>query len=322
MSGTEETGSSLGAARTASAGPDALPRALSPLQVWLAGSRPRTLVAGAAPVLVGAAAAWGAPGYRPVAVLLALIGALALQAASNMINDVGDGQSGIDTARRVGPLRLVASGLAAPGQMWLAAGTSILIAFIAGIGLALMAGWPIVAIGLLAILTAAGYTVGPAPLGRLGLGELAAFVFFGPVAVLGTAAAATGRWSDLPLVWSLPTGLLAGALMMANNLRDRESDAAVGKRTIAVRNATAARLLYRAMIAGAVGVPLVLSIWSERPLVALAAGVMSPFAMRAALAIPGGRSGRELAPALGRMADLFAVTTFALVAALIASHGA
>ena len=295
---------------------------MTPFEVWLAGSRPRTLVAGAAPVLVGGAAAWGAPGYRPVAVLLALVGALALQAASNMINDVGDGQSGIDTARRVGPVRLVASGLAAPGQMWLAAVVSILIAFVAGIGLTVMAGWPIVAIGVLAILTAAGYTVGPVPLGRLGLGEVAAFVFFGPVAVLATAAAAMGRWSDLPVVWSLPTGLLAGALMMANNLRDRESDALVGKRTIAVRSARLARVLYRAMIAGAVGVPLFLSIGSERPLWALAAGVMSPFAIRAALAVPAGRTGRELAPALGRIADLFAVTTLALVAALIGSHGA
>ncbi len=291
-------------------------------QVWLAGIRPRTLVAGAAPVLVGAAAVWGAPDYRPVAVALALVGALALQAASNLINDVGDGQSGIDTLKRVGPVRLVASGLATPGQLWVAAGVMVMIALVAGIQLAFMAGWPIVAIGVLAILTAAGYTVGPAPLGRLGLGEFAAFVFFGPVAVLGTAAAATGHWSGLPLAWSLPTGFLSGALMMANNLRDRESDAAVGKHTIAVRSARLARFLYRTMIAGAVGVPLVLSIWSQRPLFALAAGIMAPFAMRAALTIQADRSGRELAPALGRISDLFAVATLALVAALVGSHGA
>ncbi|MBM3269263.1 MAG: 1,4-dihydroxy-2-naphthoate octaprenyltransferase [Candidatus Sericytochromatia bacterium] len=287
--------------------------------IWLAGIRPRTLIAGAAPVLVGTATVLHAPDFRPAPAILALLGALALQAGANLVNDAVDGEAGVDAPARVGPRRLVASGLASAREVEIAAAVAFGVAAAAGCLLAWYGGWPIVAIGVAAILAAIGYTAGPAPLSRLGLGEVAAFAFFGPAAVLGTAGAIRGDWAELPWLAALPTGLLAAALMLANNLRDRESDLAAGKRTLAGRlPAAAAGWLYRLLIGAGWAFPALAALVWQRPLVALAAAIAAPAAWRAWRAIRPGQGGAAVAPALGRTADLLGVAAaaFALAIAL------
>jgi 1,4-dihydroxy-2-naphthoate octaprenyltransferase len=200
---------------------------------WLAGARPRTLPAAVSPVLVGTGVAVALDGFRPVPALLALVVALALQVAVNYANDYSDGKRGTD-ADRVGPMRLVGSGAAAPRQVLVAAGLAFGVAGVAGLGLAALSSWWLVAVGAVCIAAAWTYTGGPLPYGYRALGEVFVFVFFGPVAVVGTTFVQTGTLPGLAFAVSVPVGLLIVALLVVNNLRDIEGDAAVGKRTLAV----------------------------------------------------------------------------------------
>jgi len=200
---------------------------------WLAGARPRTLPAALAPVLVGTGAAVALDGFRLVPALLALLVALALQVAVNYANDYSDGTRGTDTDR-VGPMRLVGSGAAPPRQVLLAAGIAFGVAALAGLVLAAVSSWWLVAVGAVCIGAAWTYTGGPVPYGYRALGEVFVFVFFGPVAVVGTTFVQTGSVEGLAAAASLPVGLLIVAILVVNNLRDLAGDAAVGKRTLAV----------------------------------------------------------------------------------------
>jgi 1,4-dihydroxy-2-naphthoate octaprenyltransferase len=205
------------------------------LGIWLQGIRPRTLVAGAAPVVVGSAGAWHMACFDPGVAVAALAGALAVQAGANLVNDAADFSRGADGPGRIGPPRITQAGLATSREVYLAAAVAFAIAAACGVYLVQTGGVPILAIGLAAIATAVAYTAGPCPLAYLGLGEAAAFAFFGPIAVWGTTYLHAG---DVPLrimTLSGSLGLLAAALMGINNLRDREGDAAAGKRTLAVR---------------------------------------------------------------------------------------
>ena len=167
---------------------------------------------------------------------LALLVALALQIGVNFANDYSDGVRGSDSAeRRVGPMRLVGSGLASPGQVKRAAFGCFIVACCAGLALAAVTSWWLVLGGALAVLAAWFYTGGSRPYGYRGLGEVSVFVFFGVAAVAGTAFVQMGRLSWLGLAASVPAGLLACALLMVNNLRDIRSDGESGKRTLAVR---------------------------------------------------------------------------------------
>ena len=200
---------------------------------WVAGARPKTLPAAVAPVLVGSGAAAALDGFRPVPALLALVVALALQVAVNYANDYSDGRRGTD-ADRVGPMRLVGSGAAPAGQVLVAAWTSFGVAAVAGLALAAVSSWWLVAVGAVCIAAAWTYTGGPLPYGYRALGEVFVFAFFGLVAVVGTTYAQTLAVEGLAVAASVPVGLLIVALLVVNNLRDIRGDAVVGKRTLAV----------------------------------------------------------------------------------------
>jgi 1,4-dihydroxy-2-naphthoate polyprenyltransferase len=240
---------------------------------WLAGARPRTLPAAVAPVLVGTGAAAALDGFRLGPALLAMVVALALQVAVNYANDYSDGTRGTDAAR-VGPMRLVGSGAATPRQVLLAAVLSFAVAGVAGLALAALSSWWLVAVGAVCILAAWTYTGGPLPYGYRALGEVFVFVFFGLVAVVGTTFAQTRTVEGLAVAASVPIGLLIVALLVVNNLRDIEGDAAVGKRTLAVLvGDRGTRVLFTALLAVAFAV-------------VVAIGVVRPWALLALLAVP------------------------------------
>jgi 1,4-dihydroxy-2-naphthoate octaprenyltransferase len=293
-------------------------------RVWWAGARPRTLGAGLVPVLVGTAAAGEVIWWRFVAALLVAAG---LQVGVNLANDYFDGTRGVDTRDRVGPPRLTQSGAASPRAVLLAALASIAVAGFSGLALAL-ATQPvlILIVGGLAILAALLYSGGPRPYAGLGLGEVMVFLFFGLLATCGTtfvmveAVPASSWWCGVTM------GLLAVAILEANNIRDIETDAAAGKRTLAVRIGDRhARALYGTLVIGAFGAiaagvlahllndSVGLTQWG---LVGLAAW---PLAIRPLEAVRIVR-GPALIPVLVDTAKLHAATGLLLAAGLVLSH--
>jgi 1,4-dihydroxy-2-naphthoate polyprenyltransferase len=201
---------------------------------WLLATRPRTLPAALAPVAVGTAAAIADRGFAALPALAALSGALLLQIAVNLANDYFDYHRGIDTERRVGPMRVTQSGLIAPGRVLGAMWLVLALAGICGAYLATVGGWPIIVIGLASIAGVIGYSGGPYPLASHGLGDLFVFIFFGPVAVCGTYFVQTHTLTGTVVMWSVPPGLMIAAILVVNNLRDMDTDRAAGKRTLAV----------------------------------------------------------------------------------------
>jgi 1,4-dihydroxy-2-naphthoate polyprenyltransferase len=208
---------------------------LSPRQIWLLAIRPKTLPAAAASAIVGSAAAFYDGMFRWGPALACLLAALLLQIGANLANDVFDYYRGADTHARQGPLRVTQAGLLKPGQvllgMWLVFGLAALL----GIYLFTQVGWPVLVIGVACIAAAIAYTGGPFPFGYFGLGDLVVFIFFGPVAVCGTYFVQAEQVSSLAVWASLPMGFLITAILVVNNLRDINTDRAVGKKTLAVR---------------------------------------------------------------------------------------
>ncbi|TKJ16521.1 1,4-dihydroxy-2-naphthoate polyprenyltransferase [Blastococcus sp. CCUG 61487] len=283
---------------------------------WLAGARPRTLPAAVAPVLVGTGAAAALDGFRPGPALLALVVALALQVAVNYANDYSDGRRGTD-ADRVGPMRLVGSGAASAEAVLRAAVLSFAVAAVAGLALAALSSWWLVAVGAVCILAAWTYTGGPIPYGYRALGEVFVFVFFGLVAVVGTTYVQTGTLPGLAFAVSVPVGLLIVAILVVNNLRDIEGDARSGKRTLAVLlGERATRLLFAGLIVVA-------------GLVVVAVGIVRPPVLLTLLAVPlavgpvrtvlGGGRGPALIGALAGTGRLTLVTGVLLGAGLALS---
>jgi 1,4-dihydroxy-2-naphthoate polyprenyltransferase len=213
----------------------ALTTARPTLTQWLAGARPRTLAAACSPVIAGTGVAVFEHGAFWLAALLALLVSLALQVGVNYANDYSDGIRGTDAAR-VGPLRLVGSGLASPPLVKRAAFGSFGVAGLAGLALVILTEhWWLLVVGVACVLAAWYYTGGKRPYGYAGLGEVSVFVFFGLVAVCGTVYVQVGRVSLAALLTGIWVGALACAILVANNLRDIQGDAAVGKRTLATR---------------------------------------------------------------------------------------
>ena len=202
---------------------------------WLVAIRPKTLPAAVAPVLVGTACAYAIGGFSLGPALAALFGALLLQIASNLANDLIDYRRGVDTAERLGPPRAVASGLLSERAITLGLLVVLLLAVLIGIYLTWAAGIAVIVIGIASMLAAIAYTGGPYPLGYHGLGEVAVMIFFGFVAVGGTTYVQALEVPRLAWVAALPVGALATAILVVNNLRDIETDARAGKRTLAVR---------------------------------------------------------------------------------------
>ena len=284
---------------------------------WVAGARPRTLPAALAPVLVGTGAAAALDGFRPVPALLALLVALALQVAVNYANDYSDGRRGTD-ADRVGPMRLVGSGAAPARQVLVAALLAFAVAGVAGLVLAALSSWWLVAVGAVCIAAAWTYTGGPLPYGYRALGEVFVFVFFGLVAVAGTMFVQTGRVEGLALAAAVPVGLLSTALLVVNNLRDIDGDAVVGKRTLAVLlGDRATRLFYVGLLAGAFAV--VVAIGVVRPWVLLAL-LAAPLAVPPSRTVLSGGRGPVLIAAL-QATGLLTLVTGVLLAAGLALSG-
>jgi 1,4-dihydroxy-2-naphthoate polyprenyltransferase len=202
---------------------------------WVLAIRPKTLPAAVSPVIVGTAIAVSAGAFHALAAMAAFAVALLLQIAANLANDVFDFKRGADTEHRLGPVRVTQSGLITPQQVLIATAVTIALATLAGAYLVSRGGWPILVIGIAAILSALAYTGGPRPIGYHGLGEVFVFVFFGLVAVTGTYYVQAGEISALALGASIPMGCLITAILVVNNLRDIETDRIAGKRTVAVR---------------------------------------------------------------------------------------
>jgi 1,4-dihydroxy-2-naphthoate polyprenyltransferase len=265
------------------------------LAQWIEGARPRTLPNAVAPVIAGTgAAAWlhAAVWWKA---LLALVVAVAMIVGVNFANDYSDGIRGTDD-ERAGPLRLVGSRLAAPRSVLAAAAVSLSIAAAAGVVLALASAPWLIAVGAVCIAGAWLYTGGSRPYGYRGLGEVAVFVFFGLIAVLGTQYAQALRVDWVGAVLAVGTGSLSSAVLVANNLRDIPTDARSGKVTLAVRLGDArTRLLFQALVgvAGLSTLTLVgVTLWAAMGFVA------SPLALRAAAPVRRGRGGRDLIPVL------------------------
>jgi len=264
---------------------------------WLAGARPRTLPAAVAPVLVGTGAAAQVDAAHTGRALLAAGVALALQVAVNFANDYSDGVRGTDVDR-VGPMRLTASGTAAPRQVRTAAFAAFGVAGLLGLWLVALSGaWWLLAVGVLCVVAAWTYTGGRRPYGYLGLGEVGVFVFFGLVAVLGTTYTQAGTVTWPSVVGAVAVGLLACALLMANNLRDVPTDVLAGKRTLAVRLGDhRARRVYAGMVVLPVmlgAVCAVVAPWSLLVLLLLGPAVLL------AVAVLAGARGIALVPVLG-----------------------
>ena len=207
----------------------------SPAVIWLEATRPRTLPAAVAPVLVGTALAARAGQLKWPAAAACLGFALLVQIGTNFANDYFDARKGADTAERVGPRRAVASGLVAPGTMRAAMIAVFAAAFVVGLTLLTYGGWPLLLIGLLSIACGVAYTGGPYPLAYHGLGDLFVFVFFGLVAVGATAFVQTGALTSAAWLAGAGVGALATNILVANNYRDVETDAKAGKRTLLVK---------------------------------------------------------------------------------------
>jgi len=232
---------------------------VSARSAWWQAIRPATLTASAAPVLVGTGVAWAEGVFAPGPALAALIGASLLQVGANFANDVFDFERGADNEHRLGPQRATQQGWISAAQMKRAMWLAFAGAAVVGLYLTSVAGWPVLALGLLSIAAAYLYTGGPKPYGYLGLGDLSVFLFFGFGAVAGTYFVQAHSLSPLVLVASVPIGALATAILVVNNLRDIETDARSGKLTLAVRLGDAAtRVYYQLLLAVGYVVPLVL----------------------------------------------------------------
>lgn len=289
-------------------------------RVWWLAARPRTLPAAIVPVIVGSAAAARDGRLSWPVFAAALVASLLLQVAANYANDLFDYLKGADHQRH-GPLRVTQSGLVTPRQMSLALSMVIGAAALLGLYLIGVGGWPIALIGLAAILGAIAYTAGPFPLAYHGLGDLAAFVFFGLVAVLGTAYLHAGAVSATAILAALPVALLVTAIIVVNNLRDIETDRQVRKLTLAVRIGDKnTRLEYSGLVLGAYLFPIGLSIitsifpgWWWLPFITL------PFAIDLVRTVRGGQRGPALNFTLARTAQLHLYFGVLLAAALVLS---
>lgn len=241
----------------------ALPQGLpapGSLRAWILAARPATLTAAFVPVAVGTAVASITGGMQILPALAALLGAFAIQIGTNFANDVFDAEKGADTEERLGPTRAVAAGLLSNAAVRAGMIASFAFATLCGLYLVAVAGWPIVAIGVASILSGIAYTGGPYPLGYHGLGDVFVMIFFGFVAVTGTCFVQTGTVETLALAASIPVGTLATAILVVNNLRDRETDVKAGKRTLAVRfGRRGAEIEYFLCLALAYLVPLALA---------------------------------------------------------------
>jgi len=282
-------------------------------------ARPRTLPAAVAPVLVGSAAAlYASDEFRWLAFAAVLVGAIFIQIGTNLANDYSDAKRGADTADRLGPVRVTSSGLVAPRRVLIATWVAFGVACAAGIYLAAVAGIEIIAVGVVSIAAGVLYTGGPRPYGYAGMGELFVFLFFGLVAVNGSYYVQLERLDPLPLLLSIPVGFLSTAILVVNNLRDIDTDRRAGKLTLAVRiGRDRTRVLYVALLAGAlVFLPIALIV-GDGPLAGIVAWLSAPLALVPTQAVLTRTDGPALNGALAGTGTLLAVYSVLLSAGLL-----
>jgi 1,4-dihydroxy-2-naphthoate polyprenyltransferase len=283
-------------------------RPASRLHSWVLASRPRTLPAAVAPVLVGTALAIRDGAFHPAAALAALIASVLIQIGANFANDLGDFKHGADSADRLGPTRVTSAGLLSPQTvergMWAVFGAAALL----GLYLIAVGGWPILVVGVASILAAMAYTGGPFPLGYNGLGDLFVFIFFGLVAVMGTYYVQTHALTVQALLAAIPIGALVTNILVVNNVRDVETDIVAGKRTLAVLlGRRGARAEYVLLLLAAYAVPFIfwlgygMTAWVLLPL------LITPLAFRTARTVLTSTGGPTLNRALGNTAQFAAL---------------
>ncbi|ARS91532.1 1,4-dihydroxy-2-naphthoate polyprenyltransferase [Natrarchaeobaculum aegyptiacum] len=299
---------------------------ISRTKAWVMAARPQTMPAAAAPVIVGTGLAVHEGLFAPLPALMALVGAALIQIGTNFANDYYDAVKGADTDDRDGFTRVTQSGLIPPEQVKLATIVTFALAILSGTYLVYVGGLPILVIGLVSVLCGWAYTGGPYPLGYHGLGDLFVFVFFGVVAVVGTfyvQAAAVAPVGPLPttipegtvtreaFLASLPIAGISTAILVVNNVRDRETDAAAGKRTLAVRlGYRLSRLEYLAMVGLAYVIPLWFWLVEGFGPGVLAPLVTLPYAAVVARTVCTRTDGEALNPALegtGKLLALYAL---------------
>jgi 1,4-dihydroxy-2-naphthoate polyprenyltransferase len=272
---------------------------------WILAARLPTLLAAVSPVLIGTASAWRDSVAEILPFMVVLVSALAIQVGVNYANDLADALKGADTEDRIGPLRAVSAGLISPSEMKLGIAVAFGIAGIGGLYLAWYAGWVIIAIGVISIIAALGYTNGPVPYGYYGLGEVFVFIFFGLVATAGTRYVYDMTVPSDAWVGGVVMGLLAAAILEANNIRDIETDAAANKRTLAVMlGRTNARRLYAATLVLSALVVLFGSLSGLLPPLCLIALVVAPLGIPLVQTVNSATSGPELIMVLKGTAQL------------------
>ncbi len=221
-------------------------------RIWFQAARPRTLPAAVAPVLVGTAVAATDDVFSVPRFIACLLGALFIQVGANLSNDYSDARRGADTEDRLGPVRVTAGGLVPPKAVLVATWISFALAVVCGVYLIAVAGWELLVLGVASIAAGVLYTGGPRPYGYAGLGEIFVFIFFGLVAVAGSAFAQLESWPAEAVILAVPVGLLASAILVVNNVRDADTDRRAGKNTLAVKlGREKARTLYAVMVFGA-----------------------------------------------------------------------
>jgi 1,4-dihydroxy-2-naphthoate octaprenyltransferase len=289
----------------------------SRLAIWVAATRPRTLPAAVAPVLVGSALAWHAGGFSLWPALICLGFALLIQVGTNFANDYYDFVQGADTAARVGPRRAVAAGLVTPTVMRRAMAGVFAVAFLLGLSLIHWGGPWLLVIGVASILCGIAYTGGPYPLGYHGLGDVFVFLFFGLVAVGATFFVQVGRLTGECLLLAVPVGLLAANILVANNYRDAETDAATGKRTLVVRfGRKFARWQFGLSLALALALAGVAGWWLDSAWLLLP-GLLTPMAWRQSVRLRESKTPGELIKLLGDAGRLLALYALLLAVGLV-----
>jgi len=296
------------------------PQGITRAQAWVLAARPKTLTAATAPVLAGVGVAAHHGVFQAMPALAALLGAILIQIATNLANDYYDHVRGGDTEDRVGPVRVTQAGLIPPETVKRGMYATLAAALVVGAYLVFVGGWPIVLIGLSSLALAVLYTGGPFPLAYHGLGDVFVFVFFGLVAVSGTYYVQGLSWPADALVAGVAMGGLTTSILVVNNLRDIETDARVGKRTLAVRlGPTGTKIEYVSMLLLALAAPVIGVVRSGWPAAVLAVLLVVPLCIAPVRTVLTFEDPRELLPALGQTSRVVAL--YGILMALGLSFG-
>jgi 1,4-dihydroxy-2-naphthoate octaprenyltransferase len=278
---------------------------ISPLQAWLMAIRPKTLPAAISPVLVGTALTVADGVFAPLLALAAIVGALLIQIGTNLANDYFDYVKGTDVVGRKGPTRVAQSGLISLSHLRLGIAVTLTVAALVGLYLVMVAGWPILVIGIASLISALAYTGGPFPFGYHGLGDLFVFLFFGLAAVCGTYYVQALALTPAAIMAAVPIGALTVAILVVNNLRDIDTDRRTGKRTLAVIiGPRGTRLEYIILLMVAYAVPVIFWLVGWASVWALLPWLTVPLALRLIRTLYRTTEGQSLNQALAGTANL------------------